>query len=162
MLFRRTVCMVAWVASCAGFLLAVGGCSAPNIQSLDLTAGESAYLVELDVQPTEFLVSQEESAAVWLRAQEFFQTYIEPTTAPAISHMHESLSYRGGQLLVSASKTPKGTHVRFKAGCMIFGGGMRSGSYDTEHGSNAWYNARILSRYMQSGELPYPRLFQRH
>jgi hypothetical protein len=138
-------------------VLAFSGCATAPSAS---TPEEAAFLKDVEAEATEFDIAKEMSDEVWSRAQLFVskhasmkvQTasdYILETYNPTPDALNPSYGYRVTRAIV-------GGKARFSVEC------FNGNAYTT--GSLAHLparNARILSRFMRTGDLKYPGLVAR-
>jgi hypothetical protein len=134
-----------------------------------LSADEQAYIDKVKVFPLEFSVSNAEATDAWHRAESFIgrfslmkhQTgrgYIIPTHLIPDQTGRDYLipTYNSSELGVSfgyyVTMTPMKELVQFSVQC---------NAENVFKATNACVNAHILAYYMETGDLPYPKLIKK-
>lgn len=151
----------------------IAGCSHTSMMTLSAdqtpSPDEQAYINKVKMFPLEFSVSNAEAIDAWHRAESFIsrfslmkhQTgrgYIIPTYFMKYQTGREYLipTYNSSQLGVSfgycVTMTPLKELVRFSVQC---------NAENVFKAANANINAHILAYYMETGDLPYPRLIKK-
>ena len=129
----------------------------------DLTLSQQTYLLNLRSEPTTFELEADRSAEAWARAKRFVETYSDMKIVAATDseiRTDASLAPAGtarptceAGYLISRRKTPDGDRFVIKTAVNA------PDWVPSEIGRRR--NARMLSRYMRTGELPHPELIQK-
>jgi hypothetical protein len=120
----------------------------------ELSPGEKAYIQKLNATPSVFSVERSKGDDAWGRAQSFLGRFSSMKLQIATDFVIQTYNPTESEVDYgySVTKTPIGNNFEFQVRCSC--GNMFGGA-------EARKNARILSYYILTGELPYPRMIAR-
>lgn|SRR4030042_457624 len=113
--------------------------------TVQLTPEEQAYMDKIKQQSLTIIVAKADAEDVWGRAQVFVSKYSSMKIQTATDYVIETYNpIKFGQYGYQATKTPKGEEVEIAVKCVPNNILLKSAADD---------NARMLSYYLQTGEL---------
>ena len=140
----------------------LAGCalSLPNY-IVNPTPDESLYMEKVRAQPLEFDITEAEGSIVWGRAQSFIGQYssmkLQIVTDYVIQTYNPTDDPYKRKFGYYITKTPMGNNIKISVQCL----GNHPYGLDGKPFPTIDLNARILSHYLKTGELPYPHLIDK-